>query len=297
MAPVHSQTEPRSAFRRGGFVAFFALALAFLAPVGASAAVTPMTVEELLAVSEDVVSVRVTDVESKPAGGIIMTTAKFQVLESFKGAMAGEQTISYPGGRWRELVMEVPDLPKFQKNEEAILFLRRPDNVASRGGAAPSSAVVGGFQGKLSLRSGEGLMNASRNMNAELPSSLKVVRGASSLETKMDASKAPTLGTVRNALHSLAAAEMTRSSETEFRKYAGVKNPVAVLPRDPGSPLRAFDPLPSMAYATDAQLAEIQKKANEAAEKARMRKQATVTGPSPAVTATKEGSETKGVTP
>src|SRR5262245_52203113 len=86
----------------------------------AHAARVPMTLEELVAVSDEIVAVRVLESHSHPyEQRTIVTTSKYQVLENFKGISKGEQEITYPGGKVGTLVMGVPDIPRLDKGEEA----------------------------------------------------------------------------------------------------------------------------------------------------------------------------------
>ena len=53
----------------------------------------------------------------------IVTFVTFHVEETYKGASAAEQTLRFLGGTVGDDTMEVPDLPKFETGQRAVLFV------------------------------------------------------------------------------------------------------------------------------------------------------------------------------
>lgn len=241
----------------------------------AEAATVPLTLEQLVAVADEVVAVRVVGNESNISQGRITTTTTMEVLETFKGEMKGTEEITYLGGQWRSLVMDVPHIPRFNKGEEAVLFLSRPIDQMPESLKAEynldsplvqSHQVVGGYQGKFLLVSAEGLPNVSeRKADDPVPFSMRVVRQAGA--TTGDPDKSPNLGDFRSALTFLVQAEKAKAAgEEDPVSIGGIMGKFHIPERSNNPVIRRFDPLPSMAYAGDEELKALQERLDKARE-------------------------------
>lgn len=251
-------------------------AMALFATFGkAHASTVPLTLEQLVAVADEVVTVRVAGSEAKISQGRITTTTKMEVLETFKGEMKGSEEITYLGGRWRSLVMDVPNVPQFRKGEEAVLFLSRPiDRMPDEMKAqynldsplVQSYQVVGGYQGKFLLVDNEGLPNVSeRKDNDPIPFNTRVVRQAGA--STGDPSKSPEWSDFQSAITFLVQTQKAKaSSDADPVAIGGIMGKFHVPERSDSPAIRRFDPLPSMAYASDEELKALQDKMSKAHE-------------------------------
>lgn len=253
--------------------------MGLLALVGsaARATVVPLTLEEMMAVSDEVVSVRVTETTPEFANGIIVTKAKFTVVENFKGAMQGEQTLDVLGGKYKGIVMKPAGVPSLQKGEEAILFLSNPyarlsDSQKAQFKASSPVAntlnFVGGWQGKLAIASGD---TTGAKSAAGIKSTAKVTRVTPTSELAPEAATAPQYAQVSTALKSLASAQKAKAAQkAAATKIAGINGKFIIPDRSADAAIRAFDPLPSIAYMSDSELDALQKQVDEksAAKKA-----------------------------
>ena len=121
------------------------LLAAFLSP--ASALVQQMSLSDLVQQSDTIIKGNVVSMQSKEVtdqrGTHIYTMVTLAVSSKVKGTLAGQTlTIELPGGTVGDLTEAVSDTPMIGKGEEAVLFLK-------------NGALVGGFQGKLSVFDGK----------------------------------------------------------------------------------------------------------------------------------------------
>lgn len=138
-------------------------ALTLAAPAVAPASiVVPMTIEELGAVSHDVVRVKVQARASEWHNGLIITRHTLLVEDTYKGQQPTGETIELvlPGGEIGKIGQMSPGLPTLNEGEEAILFLSEPPASSMRGGnehlnlespLVQSPQIVGGYQGKFQI--------------------------------------------------------------------------------------------------------------------------------------------------
>lgn len=233
----------------------------------AGATVIPLDIEEMVAVAEDVVTVRVEETRAEPLNGMIVTRAKVRVIESFKGTLAGEQELVSLGGTYKQLTMAVPEVPQLAQGEEAILFLSNPGlkKLAKSGKStttasplALSPQVVGGWQGKFTIRREEGSSKAKAVGGAPVPEDAKVTRISAAREGTVMGADAPSYAEMRAALQSL----VTQQKEMVTQKQApkvlqGFEGAFFVPERSDSAVLRKFDPLPDQAYMSEQELKEL----------------------------------------
>ena len=246
-------------FLLSGFVAVIAL----LAPANqANAASVPLTAEELIAVADDVITVRVGATESKLVGNKIVTEAEITVLESFKGDMKGTQKIAQLGGKVGPLVMRGGETPLLSQGDEAILFLSNPiDRLPEaerqrfdlKSPLVTSPRLVGGNQGLLRIASDADAPAKARAGMAAIPADAPVAR--LTIGTRTAVGKAVSYGTLRDALHDLAKAQREAAkSPSRARAINGIVGRHSIPEKSNSPAIRAFDPLPDMAYMNDAEL-------------------------------------------
>lgn len=254
----------------------FALLLAFVT-TSANANIIPLTVEQRIAIADEVVAVRVKATRQElPQMGLITTTTTFEVLETFKstGGKKGPLEVTYPGGQMGKLVMAAPGTPQFIPGQEAVLFLsdplaRLPEE--SRAKYNSKSPIVGSLQlvagplGRLSidLSSGKQAEDGSARKGTDAVPGDAVVKGVKVKVDRKDGGvgEAPlTYGQLRVALKNLAAREESkRKTKGPQDKIAGIYGRFAVPERSDNAALRALDPLPEMAYKSDEELRQIKK--------------------------------------
>ena len=269
---MHSETTPKSSMgmlRR--FAVAVALGLLAFAGTAVRATVVPLTMEEMMAISDEVVTVRVTETTPEFANGIIITKAKFTVLENFKGAMQGEQELDVLGGVYKGIAMKPGGVPSLEKGEEAVLFLSNPYKRLSAAQKAQfhnSSPLVnklnfvGGWQGKLNIVPGEG--DSAAKSAAPIKATAKVTRVTASSSLEPIASVAPQYGQLSGALKTLATAQKQKiSQKAATTSIAGINGKFVIPDRSADVAIRAFDPLPSMAYMSDKELDALEKQVHE----------------------------------
>jgi hypothetical protein len=242
------------------------------------AASIPLRLEELVAISDEVVTGRVTSIQTEVRDKKIITTARVQVIESLKGKSAGtELLVSSLGGRHGQLVMEVPQVPKFHTGEEAVLFLSKPasrlpkssqDKLDKSSPLVANFQVVGGHLGRFNIVDGEGLSNFSRKGSEEIPSTLTV--GRRSIGRGSDTkSVGATLEDFKSAVSDLVSAEKTKRAQKGAEdKITGVVGKFAIPEKSTNAIIRSFDPLPAIAYATPEEYQKLNEAAKAAARKA-----------------------------
>jgi hypothetical protein len=124
-------------------------ALSAICAAGASAAVIPLTTEDLTRNATLVITGTVEGVKSYPpdGAGIIYSEARVRIRDTLKGASPAEYvTVRYTGGEYAGLALVVMEEPTFEVEEEAVLFL-----APAEGGAY---MCPDGVQGKLSVVDG-----------------------------------------------------------------------------------------------------------------------------------------------
>lgn len=261
---------PQSILR---MVVLATIALVLALPTGARASTLPLSLEQMVAIADQVVAVRVVETKSEMAAGRITTTTRFNVLENYKGDLKGEAEITYLGGRFGKVVMDVPNMPTFNKGEEAVLFLSRPiDRMPEKvrekynmdSPLVQSYQVIGGHQGKFLLVNEEGIPNVSDRSDKDvIPFNARVVRQAGAM--RGDPEKGPNWSNFHASLTALAAAYEAKVAEKGAKQeIPGILGKFHIPNRMADKNIRRFDPLPSMAYASDEELQKLQEAADKA---------------------------------
>lgn len=266
----------RSVLARGA-VALFAAAILLLAG-RASASVVPLTLEELVGIAEEVHTVEVLGTESYVYNGKIVTRAKFQVLETFKGTMSGQSEIDYLGGDFHIVSSQATGSPRLQEGQTEVLFLSYPIRQLSPGERArfntsspliSSPQLVGGQQGSFTVTKtqvdgfapavGENQTRATNLTRRQVVRSGGVAPRRESGEQIVI-----TYGLFANEIHRLVAEQTAMvARRVPPRQLPGIRGEFHIPQRDPSRFVRrAFDPLPKIAYYSDEELLEINKKAD-----------------------------------
>ena len=223
------------------------------------ASIVPLSMEEMVAIADNIVEVEVTETESHPYNRMIVTTAKFQVVDRLKGNMKGEQSITYLGGKVGPLVMDAATVPKLHKDDRAILFLSRPidrmpKEMKSRYNMTSpiisSYSIVGGVQGKIDLFEEPAAEGSQKKLMA--------ARGVSSASLgRMSKTKMTDAEGLKNSLRGLIKVQESRSKDvSSMREIKGVYGKFAVPDRSADPAIRAFDPLPAMGYMSTKEINE-----------------------------------------
>jgi len=97
----------------------------------------PITKEELILGSQDVIHGMVTEVRSEwdESHSWIYTYAMLKVIDVFKGEPSAEVVIQIPGGTVGDTTLDVEDAPQLKEGMEVIIhtFLQKNGNLAVRG--------------------------------------------------------------------------------------------------------------------------------------------------------------------
>lgn len=106
------------------------MALVFILGIGAAAATyLPITLKELTSRSKAIVEIKVigsiVTAEGDPRG--VRTLVDVEVVKSWKGDLRNRITIDTPGGTRGNRVYHVPDAPRFEPGEHAIVFIKEPE--------------------------------------------------------------------------------------------------------------------------------------------------------------------------
>jgi hypothetical protein len=253
----------------------------------APASVVPLTVEQMVAVADEIHTVQVLGSTTEVFEGKILTRQRVKVLESFKGELRGETDIVQLGGRRGPLAMQVDDIPMLKEGDTAVLFMSYPlrrlpqqerarFNQASPLVTAPQ--FVGGFQGHFSVQT------AAVEGAGTLPAETRALRALRGASVRRTAAMSMTAGDGRepvadysrfaSEIRSLVAEEMRlRSTRTAPVRIGGIRGEFHVPARRKDSDaLRVFDPLPSIAYASpeeiEAARARVRAEAEGRADKA-----------------------------
>ncbi len=112
-----------SALRRG--TARAAALLLLGATLGQATTIARLGLDDLAAASDVVARVHCLSNETRWEAGEIWTFARFEVMETMKGAAPRLITVRLLGGRVGHLISTVDGVPRFRPGEEAILFLER----------------------------------------------------------------------------------------------------------------------------------------------------------------------------
>lgn len=96
---------------------------------GSATTVVRFPFDSLCVRAETIAHVQVVDKQSfrDERGGEIVTRTVFKVLRSVKGATAQEIVVTLPGGRVEGQRLQVPGMPEFTRQQEAVLFLTESD--------------------------------------------------------------------------------------------------------------------------------------------------------------------------
>ncbi len=245
-------------------VAALLAAFALVAP-RAQAGAVPLSIEEMTAIADDIITVEVVETRSRVWNGRIVTDVRFDVLENFKGAMSGQETLTHQGGRYGGIVQHVPTIAQFRKGEQAILFLSRPyerlsekdkERFNAESPLVASPQVVGGRQGKLRIERVPGYATADwdKNSGIGVDEAAKVTSSAAARSPELP-SEAFNYSQVSTALHELAAEQKSLADDNaRLKQIPGVYGVFSVPERKSTAVLRGFDPLPQMAYYDDEML-------------------------------------------
>ncbi len=257
--------------------ALSAMVALLLMPFAASASVVPLSVEQMTAVADDVVTVRVTGKKSEVWERLLVTRVDFNVLEAHKGQMSGKGQLYQLGGQVGRFVMDVPGQPIFREGQEAVLFLSKPvsrlpaaqrDSYNSESPLVKNPQLIGGFQGRLMLFDpaapidDEGV--SQRTASEPVPGNLRVSRLVHD-RVAPSLSAAPTYEDFRIALRDTLARSAEQRRTKNLQEIKGIRGEFAVAERTATPALRSLDPLPGVAYMTDEQLDELNRQVWEAA--------------------------------
>lgn len=112
---------------------------------GRAMTVEPTDFERLLDQAQEIYKAQVVEVKSdwsgEGANRHIATFVRLRVLESYRGAVQGEQTLEFFGGRIGERTQRIVGMPEFQPGDVEVVFVR--DNHRTL------SPLVGVYYGRL----------------------------------------------------------------------------------------------------------------------------------------------------
>ncbi len=112
---------------------------------GRAMTVEPTDFERLLDQAQEIYKAQVVEVKSdwsgEGANRHIATFVRLRVLESYRGAVQGEQTLEFFGGRIGERTQRIVGMPEFQPGDMEVVFVR--DNHRAL------SPLVGVYHGRL----------------------------------------------------------------------------------------------------------------------------------------------------
>jgi hypothetical protein len=126
-------------------IRFFILLILTLLPLGAALHATTLarlTLNQLATAADAVARVRCVSAVSEWENGSIWTVTTFDVVETIKGNLPAQVTVSLPGGRVGHLTAMVDGTPKFTPGGSAIVFLER----SRVGGFSVAGWVEGTFR-------------------------------------------------------------------------------------------------------------------------------------------------------
>jgi hypothetical protein len=117
-----------SSERRLALVALVALVITALAAPAQASVLRGMTLRDLRAGADAIVTGRVVAVRTVVADGIIETIARVRVAEVHKGEAARVVAVRVPGGIARGKRLIVPGTPTFERGVQVLLFLYRAED-------------------------------------------------------------------------------------------------------------------------------------------------------------------------
>lgn len=134
----------------GAALAICAVFLVVYSSQNSSAAMIELSTKDLADNSVEIISGEVTDIQShwNEDKTYIFTSVTVRVEESFKGVVDAESfiIIEVPGGEVGEIGLAVEHAPRFEIDEEVIVFLKPFEKAAYR--------VTGWEQGKYTVENG-----------------------------------------------------------------------------------------------------------------------------------------------
>lgn len=153
-------------------------------PAQALALMVGLSTQDLVRMSDTVVTGRVEKVESfwSADGETILTQARIAVDEAVKGDVSSREiTVEYPGGEVDGIALEVSDTAPLVEGERVLLFLKASEsgNISSESLASnfkPVFNIAGRAQGKYTIdhngiasKSGFSLANGHELVEREIP--------------------------------------------------------------------------------------------------------------------------------
>jgi len=137
-------------------VVLLAIIIATVLPQISSGLIIQLPMPDLVKTSDLIIRGSIVKTESywgslswDPNSRIILTSATLQIGESYKGVSdKSEIIIETEGGEIGEIGLFVEDMPKFEPNQEVVVFLSAPDSKGIR-------RVVNLYNGKYSLSAGK----------------------------------------------------------------------------------------------------------------------------------------------
>lgn len=109
-----------------------------------------LSLDQLAAGSDAVARVNFASSESRWENGTIWTITTVKVVETWKGDLPQEISVRLPGGRVGHLTSTVEGTPKFNRGDDAVVFLKR----SRAGGFTVAGWVQGTFRISHDARSG-----------------------------------------------------------------------------------------------------------------------------------------------
>lgn len=258
-------------------IAAFLCAMVLAAALPARATVVPYEIEEMVALAEEIVVVEVVQNTVTMPGKLVLTENTVVVLDTIKGQMSGKDVLVTPGGVYKGIGMQVAGSASLKEGEKAVLFLSNPlkrlpkerqEKIDWNNKYLASPKIIGGWQGKLVLEPGaEEEMAKGVKING-VNSANKVIRFGGNGEKAMK--HAPSYADFRAQLAALVEEQKRlEQSKSNLRKIGGARGEFAVPEMDKSrTAIRAFDPLPDIAYLSEEDLKLLQQEVHRQAEQA-----------------------------
>ena len=137
-------TSGRSALLAGLMIS---LALVADATPASASTVVRLDLESLVANSDRIVQGTVEKVESRVEKGRVYTYTTIAVDEALKGEDTEDVRLRQVGGETEELATWVPGMPRFEKGQEVVIFVEKPEG-------SEYSVITGMMQGKFRVAVG-----------------------------------------------------------------------------------------------------------------------------------------------
>ena len=247
----------------------------------AQASVIPLGLEELVAISDELHTVKVESTESFAYQGTIYTRAKIDIMDSFKGSMTGVSEIVYPGGKLGPLqALSNSGMENSQAGDYAVLCLSYSLGHVTEAEKArfnmdapaiKSPQVVGGFQGRFDLKVYPNTVpEGSPAPRESLLATAQVSRKGLGAARRADGVlQSVSYTEFANTIRQMVAEEKALRSRSAGKEIYGVRGTFYVPARDKArSTARMFDPLPKIAYMSQEEVDAIKVRAAAAAQKA-----------------------------